>query len=379
MESLELLKKTVSINSIFGNESRLGEFLEQQLKEAGFETRRIPISDGRFNVVGERGTRGKPVLFYGHMDTVPVYGNWKSDPFAIREEGGNLFGLGVFDMKAGVAATLKACETATDRRIKVAFGVDEENISEGSHALLKSGFFSDVEVAVTGEISTARGECLGPRQITLGRRGRCVIEITVPGRSAHGAQAEKGISAISEAARLVSLILEMDGAIGSHELLPAPTQFIRKINAESTSLSIPDTATIEVDRHLVVPQTPQSALSEVSLFIGGLYSRGVFSEIDGKRITARLKNRATPYLAPYVTPKENPFVQSLSMIVEARAGKASYAYGTSVADENVIASLGIPVISIGPMGGNEHSANEWITKKSYLQLVGIFEDFIRAC
>lgn len=369
----------VSINSIFGNERALGEFLEQQLKAAGFATQRIPIADGRFNVVGERGTRGKPILFYGHMDTVPVYGSWKSDPFTIREEGDKLFGLGVFDMKAGVAAALAACETKTDRKIKVAFGVDEENISEGAHALLKSGFLNDSEVAVTGEISTALGACLGPRQVTLGRRGRCVIEITVPGLSAHGAQAERGTNAISEAARLVSLLPKMDGTLGSHSLLPAPTQFIRKINAESTSLSVPDIATIELDRHLVVPQTPQSALDEVSRFIDGLYAQGTFSEIGGRRITARLKERKTPYLAPYVTPQGNPFVQSLSKIVEAHAGKVSYAYGTSVADENVIASLGIPIIGIGPMGGNEHSANEWITKESYLQLIDIFREFIRSC
>ena len=78
MEPVELLRKIVEIPSTFPNEERLGCFLEEELGRYGFETFRIPISDGRFNVVGERGNSGKPILFYGHMDTVPLYGKWNT-------------------------------------------------------------------------------------------------------------------------------------------------------------------------------------------------------------------------------------------------------------------------------------------------------------
>lgn len=376
MDSLELLGKIVSINSVSGNEAALGEFLEAQLRERGFATKRIPISGNRFSVAGERGKDGKPVLLFGHMDTVPVYGNWEGSPFALREEGGRLHGLGVYDMKAGVAAILSATEGKSSRKIKVAFSVDEENISEGGTAIAKSGFFSDAEIAFSTEISTALTPPYGPQEITLGRRGRCVIEIEVPGKSAHGATVEKGISAINEASMLVLELERMNGKLGAHALLPPPSQFVRKIYGESTSLSIPETAVVELDRHLVTPQTPESVLLEVNGFIAQLYKEKKFAPISGKMITARLKERKTPYLAPYVTPKENPHVRKVAAIIERKFGAVHYSYGASVADDNVIAGAGVPVFSIGPLGGGEHSCNEWISKKGYLQLIDVLKEFV---
>lgn len=381
MDSIELLKKIVSINSVFPNERKAAEFIEKILIENGFETSRLEISKDRFNVLGERGTRGKPILFYGHIDTVPPYGQWQGSPFELREDRNDrdiLYGLGVVDMKAGVAAILKAVEEETDRKIKVAFGVDEENISEGAYAIAKSGFLKDVDIGISTEIATSQNQMLGPRAITLGRRGRCVIELEIPGKSAHGAQAEKGISAIDEAVRLINELEKLNN-LGTHELLPPPTKFIRKINAESTSLSLPENALIELDIHMVIPETPETVLKTTEKFIEKLYAEKKFSEIDGRKIVARLKQRKTPYLPPYVIPKENEYVKKLWSIISEKIGEPVYNYGASVADENVFASFGIPMISIGPKGGDEHTSNEWLSKSSYLQLIDILKTFIKSC
>ncbi len=382
MESIELLKSLVSINSVFPNEKEAAEFVEMILIENGFNVGRLEISKDRFNIIGERGVRGKPILFYSHIDTVPPYGQWQCSPFELREDehdNDKLRGLGVVDMKSGVAAILKAVEGETDRKIRVAFGVDEENISEGAHSIAKSGFLKDVEVGICTEIATSKNQLLGPQAITLGRRGRCVIELEIPGRSAHGAQAEKGINAINEAARLVGELEKLNGNLGTHELLPPPTQFIRKINAENTSLSLPEYAVIELDRHMVTPETPETVLEDVQRFIDSLYSEGKFSEIDGKKITIKLKERKTPYLAPYITPQDNAYVQKLASVVREKLGEPVYNYGASVADENIFASYGIPMISIGPKGGEEHTRNEWLSKSSYLQLIDILKTFLRGC
>ncbi len=311
------------------------------------------------------------------MDTVPPYGEWKGGkPFSLRQVGDRLCGLGAFDMKAGVAAILCACEEKTDRRLRVVFSVDEENISEGSHAVASAGLFDGAEAALSTEIATGTAECVGPAEITLGRRGRCVVEVAVPGKSAHGANAKLGVNAISEAARLALELEKMNGRMGRHLLLPPPTLFVRKISGESTSLSVPEIASLEIDIHLVVPQTPQSMLNHVKMFIGGLYATGKFSEMDGKTVEARLKERKTPYLAPYVTPRENAHVQLLSAIVKEKYGDVKYSYGASVADDNVVATHA-PLMSIGPLGGGEHTCNEWVSRKSYLELVEIVCEFVR--
>lgn len=384
MEGLDLLKHLVSINSVFPNELKIAEYLEAKLKELGFSTKRIHISENRFNVVGERGTIGKAVMLYAHMDTVPVYGDWDGKPLTLREDVDKLIGLGSVDMKAGIAAILTACEDEDiwnrNKRIKVAFGVDEENISEGAQEIAKSRFLNDVEFCISTESPHPNGIEFGPRALTLGRRGRCVIEINVPGSSAHGANISLGKNAISEAAKLIPELETLNQKMKPHKFLPPPTQFIRKIHGETSSLSTPDSVTLELDRHLVTPETPESALKETQEFIKRLYSKGKFREIDGKRISARLKERKTPYIAPFVTEKNNPYVMKLAEAVRQKFGTAPiYGYGMSVADENIFAACGVPVAVVGAKGGNEHAANEWVSKSSYLELIDVLKTFLRTC
>jgi acetylornithine deacetylase/succinyl-diaminopimelate desuccinylase-like protein len=378
MSDIELLRTLVSINSVFPNEQEIGEFLESQLKKCGFETRRLYISENRSNVLAERGSEGEPFLLYGHMDTVPPYGEWVGSPFELREDGERLHGLGAYDMKAGLAAILRGCEVETDRKIKVAFGVGEENNSEGSWAIVKDGFLKDVVGAVVPEINDGNLDIDSPRAIMIGRRGRAVYEISVPGRAYHAAQVEKGVSAITEAARLA---LELDKAnqdMPGHECLPKASQFIRKIYGETQSLSLPDEAIILLDRHMVTPETPESVLGNLQSYIDSLYEKDIFREISGKRISVKIKERETPYLEPYVTSRDEPVVQKLASAVRENLGEPVYAYGMSVADESVLSMQGIPVAGVGPLGGDPHSNGEWLDRSGYVDLIRIMRSFMES-
>ncbi|MEK7517125.1 MAG: hypothetical protein AAB583_01115 [Patescibacteria group bacterium] len=41
-----------------------------------------------------------------------------------------------------------------------------------------------------------------------------------------------------------------------------------------------------------------------------------------------------------------------------------------------MAQLGIPVLTIGPFGGNAHEANEWVSKKSIYSLEKFLSNLI---
>jgi succinyl-diaminopimelate desuccinylase len=375
MNETELLSKLVSIPSVFPNESALGEFLEAHLQSIGFSTRRQEVSEGRFNILAERGSEGKPILFYGHMDTVPKYGEWDSDPFTLRKDGDRLYGLGAYDMKAGLSAILSACSSPTDMKIKIAFAVDEENNSEGGWAIVNSGFANDAMCIIVPEINDSSQPPEIANSIMLGRRGRAVYEYSVPGKTSHGAQPGTGVSAIREACRLIPLL---DSAQDSPEpgKLPPATQFVRKVSSESTSLSLPETATVELDRHLVFPETPESVLASLRSQLDSMYSSGQFSEHEGRRISVGLKPRKTPYLPPFLTPEDSAPVSLLSSIVKERMGSAQFSYGATVCDENAFASSGIPIMDFGPVGANCHSANEWVSEKSLQDISLIFSEFI---
>jgi len=370
MDGAELLGRLISINSVFPNEAELGLFLEQHLQSLGFKVKKQPVEGNRFNVLAEKDGNGECVMFYGHMDTVAPHGKWDSDPFVLRRGGDRLYGLGTWDMKGGLTAILKAVE-GTKHRVKIAFCCDEENVSKGVNALLKSDFLEDVKVVVVAESGLNNKGITGPGMITLGRRGHVVFFVHVEGKAAHGGTPEAGINAISEAAKLITKLDEMNKTLRKHELLPPETQYVCRIAGFTESLSIPDKAHFEVDRHLVAPETAESALKGAQEYVKKLCDSG---EIRAK-VTIHLKERDGTYPESYITPKDNEYVKKLDGIVKKEMGSVYHNYALSVADENFLATRKT-VITIGPAGESEHAANEWVSEKSIGQLTRIYKAFL---
>ncbi len=380
MNPLDLLKKLVSINSVFPNEKELAYFLADELKKAGFRVELHKFDSDRYNVLASRGSKGNPVLLCGHIDTVPAYGydRIKRDPFKLEEKDGKLYGLGAYDMKAGIAAILTAVqEVKNNKAIKIMFESDEEADSRGCYFVTKTNFLKDVEFAIATEISDIHDINEKTRTITLGRRGRVQYEIKVPGKSFHAARMEHGISAITEASKLAIELEKMNNDLPKHPKLSHGNQYVRKFFSESVSLSIPDEATLIVDRHLVVPETADGVRKEIQKKIDELYAKGLLKEVDGKRAIIDIKPREVPYLLPYLTPEDDSNVKQLSRVIEKKlATKVQYNYGLSVADENLIAMQNIPIVSYGPIGEGEHSNGEWVSKKSYLELIEVLKEFL---
>src|SRR6476620_5378274 len=78
---------------------------------------------GRPNVIGiRRGTGGgRSLLFSGHIDTVPVGADpWSKPPWGGTIEDGKLWGLGAYDMKGGLAASLLVVKALNDLGIQTA-------------------------------------------------------------------------------------------------------------------------------------------------------------------------------------------------------------------------------------------------------------------
>lgn len=380
MEPMELLKKIVSIHSVFPQERELAHFLAARLERCGFVVQMHEFETGRYNVLASRGTRGKPILLYAHMDTVPAYGYEATgqDPLRLEERDGRLYGLGVYDMKTGLAAILKTMEEVrTDRTIKILFASDEEADSRGCYAAAQTGFLQGVEFALSTELSDVHDPGERTRTITLGRRGRVQYEIEVPGRSFHAAKMERGISAVTEASKLAIELERMNAELPRHAHLSHGNQYVRRFFSESVSLSLPDTATLWVDRHLVPPESAESARQQIEQKIDSLYRNGILRETDGRRARVQIRPREVPYMMPYEVRSDNPQVQRLSTVIQQTLNvPARYNYGLTVADENMIAMQGIPVVCYGPIGDGEHSGGEWILKKSYLEMIEVLKNYL---
>jgi succinyl-diaminopimelate desuccinylase len=184
-------------------------FLGDVMRRDGFDVEFI-AADGRpehttqhprINVVGRRaGTRAGPVVHLnGHIDVVPAGDGWTVDPFGGAIRDGRIFGRGVCDMKAGIAAAVFAA--AALRRagvelpgaIEISGTVDEES----------GGFAGVAWLAQCGRIARGRTdyviipEPLNVDRICVGHRGVYWFELTTRGRTAHGSMPFLGVSAIA--------------------------------------------------------------------------------------------------------------------------------------------------------------------------------------
>ncbi|NOX71710.1 MAG: M20/M25/M40 family metallo-hydrolase [Candidatus Micrarchaeota archaeon] len=359
----ETLSELVRIRSDFPNEEKIGTHLENTLREMGFQVRRQEIGKGRFNVIASRGN-GPAFLLYGHMDTVQVCDGWTKDPFGAFVDNGKMYGLGAFDMKAGIASILEAVKGFDPQNItlKIAFAADEENISKGGYVIAQSGFLDGVRWCIVPEISSTENYEEG--MFILGRRGRFAAAITVEGKSYHASIPERGINALSDAA---AIIRSLDGLeLAHHQMMGKSSVCPLSIEVKNKSLTVPDRAVIFIDRHLVPPETIDSAISDMKKLIDSLDIRS--------RVKIEPIKRETPFLMPYETSQENKFVGIVSAIGKEIYGRVSYDYGLSAADECILGNMGMPVVVASPIGANPHGADEWVDIGSVERL----SQFIRA-
>ncbi|MDP3758803.1 MAG: M20/M25/M40 family metallo-hydrolase [Candidatus Daviesbacteria bacterium] len=366
MRTIELLKKLVSIPSVFPKEEEIGRFIFFYLQNLGFEVKKVETKKKRFNLIAAYGHTSKYIGFYGHMDTVSRDEISENNPFVLKIKDDKAWGLGVEDMKGGVAAILKVAEFAIEEKlpVKIIMGVDEENISKGAHDLVNSGLLDDLSFLIVGE--SGQIENLNqPFNVCYGRKGRILYQVEVFGKKSHAAERHKGVNAIEQTNNLISEILKIE--FPKHVYLGRAQIIITSIHADTTSFSIPDKCVFTFS----LLTTPKAKGKEIEKHIIELAGK---MKINMK--IGRMK-RETPYGESYEIDKDNRFLKELEKNI-LKPYKIKPIYASSVADENVFTNrLGIPVISIGPIGGGEHTKDEWVSLKSLRTVEEVYRKIIK--
>ena len=145
---------------------------------------------------------GRRLVFNGHLDTFPVgEGQWTFPPLGGTLKDGRIYGRGVSDMKAGIAATLTAVRILAGLRdrwrgeLVVTLAGDEENMGWlGSRWLLENVPEAKGDAMLCGDVGS-------PMVVRFGEKGLCWVELEAQGRPAHGAHVHKGDNAIDRLRR----------------------------------------------------------------------------------------------------------------------------------------------------------------------------------
>jgi len=381
-----LLSELVKIPSPYFEEEKIMQFAHRWLEDAG-----VPVGFHRFhedrifdykgvNVVGslESGHPGPTVVVNGHLDTVKLCDGWTRDPFAAQIDGDRMYGLGACDMKGGCAAIMVALrEFARNKRefrgkILYSLVCDEEGpFGLGTDALILDGLIpKDADVAVIAEPSSAFSGVPFP-SLCLGARGGWNYSVRVKGKSAHGAQPEKGINAVSEAAKI---LLELEKTeLAPHEKLGPGSICCIDFHGGGAALSVPEEAVFSVFRHVTVGETKETVLREAQAAIER-------AGIAGK---AHVRFRDAPHeecdgFPAYVVSEDNLYVMDMKESMKAVTGKDPViSYFPSVGDFCYTGGrLGIPTLVAGPKGANFHGPDEYVELDTVTKTAEFLYDFL---
>ena len=345
-------------------EHRLTGYLESFFRRERIDCVRQAVEPRRDNLLawvpGEVPPRqgGRIVLFEVHQDTVPVDG-MTIDPFAAEVRRGRLYGRGACDVKGGMAAMLAAMVRLARERpggrptVVLAATVNEEFGFTGATALCKllpgggEPFSRLPDVAVVAEPTEL--------QVVVAHKGVLRWRCHTRGRAVHSSQPQLGVNAIYAMSHVVQALeryqQEIASGIVPHARCGPATLCVSTIAGGISVNTVPDSATIEIDRRLLPDEDPDVVYRDVVAYVAENVPGDVAVQHDPAFGIGRgLSDQGNNHLA-----------EALSHVAGEVCGPAPLVgvpYGT---DASVIAAAGVPTVVFGPGSLDQaHTADEWI-------------------
>ncbi len=335
MNTINLLKELVKIESYSGQEQKLADFIVQWAKENGLPAE---MQDG--NVVFEFLVgSSKALIFNAHMDTVKP-GNlvfWSTSPTGSgsgKIKGNKLYGLGASDDKSAIASfltlayQLKGLTLPVD--VFIVFVTNEEISGVGSKSFVD--YFQENYAGKYKEVSAVIGEPTDLASTEIGHRGNIFLKVITYGDSGHGSKPGKiKKHAVSENIKVVQKITKLGEILAkkyTHTTLGTPSFCLTGIQSDFSSVNKVPSSCFSTWDIRTTPKLHDKVMSLIQKEVG----RDVIVEYIGQP-------------APFgITSPKSKIISSLKKIVPNLKEKISP--GSN--DICFFTEAGIPAITFGP-------------------------------
>lgn len=376
--AIAMLEKLVAFDTT-SRRSNLAmiDFMAQWLEAHGVAARLVPSPDGgKANLYASIGPLvDGGVVLSGHTDVVPVDGQqWRSDPFALREADGRLYGRGATDMKGFIACALallpEMAQGRLNQPIHFAFSYDEEIGCRGAPAMIER-----IVQEVLVPLAVIVGE---PTEMALvnAHKGLAVYRVTVTGKAAHSSQTQIGASAVMAAGRMIAKLHE----IGEHRRLladpaspftpPYSTMTANRISGGAAVNILAERCEFEWDLRVVPGDDRDAILAEIRAFardvvLPDMRQSAPEADIHIQEISA----------APALAPEQNSAAEALIRTLTGANQAQAVAYGT---EAGLFQRAGMSVIVCGPGSiAQAHQPDEWIAIDQLSQCTALLQRLIR--
>jgi succinyl-diaminopimelate desuccinylase len=308
---------------------------QQQVVDYGMESLtnliiRRPYGDG-----------GPTIALNAHGDVVPPGEGWTRPPYGGVVEDGYIYGRATAVSKGDFATyifavrALEALGVQLKGGVELHFTYDEEFgglLGPGwllAQQLTKPDFV--IAAGFSYSIITAHNACLQ-------------LEVTVHGKSGHGAMPETGVDALQAATRILNALYgqlpELKKITSQVDGIDSPTMLVGRIDGGTNTNVVPGRVTLKLDRRMIPEEDPVVVEAQVRQLIEDAVAGIPGIRIDIKRLLLSQALRPLP--------GSEQLVARLQENGLAVFGEAIPAQGTPLyADARLYGEHGIPAVLYG--------------------------------
>lgn len=356
---LSLLKQLVEIHSDSNNFkgcSQVSSLIRSELEDLGLKVLEVTDAQHPYLLAGNIDRDDHGYLFLGHMDTVfPEEFGFNH----LKIEEGIANGPGVCDMKGGIVCmllglrVLKELDVLDEIPVRIILNSDEEI---GSNSV--RGLFQQVKPVCLGVFNFEPARASGA--LVIERKGVGVFRLIASGKSAHaGCDFRQGCNAILELSHKITLLSKLTDLNRGLTVNPGI------ISGGFKSNIVPDKAEVEIDVRFVQPEDREHITGYFRKILSKSHVAGCSVSIEGDFSRPPFPRK------PVIDRTLKYFDQS---------SKELYSFGLSgestggAADINFFGDMNniYMIDGLGPVGGKDHTREEYIELESLFERAAIF-------
>jgi [amino group carrier protein]-lysine/ornithine hydrolase len=388
--AIELVRGLVAIRSHSREEAAAVRWLVDRMTEAGFDRAYV---DNAGNAVGEMGPghAERLLVLLGHIDTVPGNITVRIEP---RADDDVLYGRGSVDAKGPLATFVAAAARAgsswahaSRTRVVVVGAVEEEAAtSKGARAI--AARFNGVDGPVPD--ACVIGEPSGWHRITLGYKGRLLLDLHARQPMAHTAGPDASVA--SHVVDVWNRVVAEAAACNAgrekafDQLTPSLRRFVTDTTDEMIDIVDAQIAWrlplgVDVERLVsdLLQWTAQHLQAEAPNSDAACVISGLPVEIDGARTDMMFRFRGMEY--PWRADRQNTLVRSFLAAIRAQDAPVTpgFLVKTGTSDMNVVGPVWrCPILAYGPGDSAlDHTPHEHLSLAEYWRAVLVLERAMR--
>lgn len=355
MDKYSILRDLIQFNTVFDAQNKsIMEYIDSYLTKIGFRTNYVIDDDThKLCLVAVAGTEAD-LGFVCHTDTVVLEKNWSDyDAMDLTIDGDKLVGLGISDMKGGMAAVLSAVGNFDWRQpkkgLKLYFTFDEENNFTGIKTILAK------EKNLPQNIIIPTPTSLYPVVATKGLLKLCVM---ISGKEAHSSNPTRGSNAIEHCVSFLSEVYTFNNKLREDKNnafeLPYTTFNLGKIQGGVSLNRVPSECSAYLEYRTIRPDHNQQIIDKINE-LAEKYN-GYVTIIDN--------------VQPMSTFAENFISRLESLTGNKRSTVAIVSDGNFLTDQSVV------LLGPGPITSGER--NEFISKFSYESVIEMYTKLLKS-